>query len=241
MQYEKIKALDHSLIISAQAAGDEPLNKPEHLLAMALSGINGGASGLRLEGNENIEYIRKCTNLPIIGLAKSELVPDSERLDRIYITSTFAEAEELAKAGSDIIASDATGRMRPDGLSLRQFIERVHNDLRLPVWADIATLSEGLAAAEAGADVISTTMYGYTRETELEADAPPSFVLLSSLCKQLKVPVVLEGRVWYPDEIRKAFELGAYAVVVGSAVTRPQLITKRFVKAIPSRAETAEQ
>lgn len=241
MQYEKIKALDHCLIISAQAAGDEPLNKPEHLLAMALSGINGGASGLRLEGKENIAFIRKHTDVPIVGLAKSELVPDDKRLDRVYITSTFAEAEELARAGADIIASDATGRARPDGLSLKQFIERVHSELKLPVWADVSTLEEGLAADAAGADVISTTLYGYTRETEQDSDAPPDFNLLGALCRQSKKPVVLEGRVWHPDEIRKAFELGAYAVVVGSAVTRPQLITKRFLKAVLTRAKSAEQ
>lgn len=241
MKHEKLRALENCLIISAQAAGDEPLNKPEHLLAMALSGINGGAAGLRLEGKNNIAYIRKHTNLPIIGLAKSELLPDKERLDKIYITSTFAEAEELAVAGSDIIATDATGRPRPDGLSLRQFIEKVHGKLQVPVWADVATLEQGLAAAADGADVISTTMYGYTRETELDADAAPDFNLLESLCKQVKGPVVLEGRVWHPDEIRRAFELGAYAVVVGSAVTRPQLITRRFVKAIPLQVKAAEQ
>lgn len=236
MKNDKIKALEYALIVSAQASDNEPLNKPEHLLAMALSGINGGARGLRLEGSENIIHIRKFTSLPIIGLAKSRTVPDKERLDRVYITATYDDAQEIASAGADIIALDATQRSRPDGLSLKEMIERIHNRLELPVWADVSTLQEGIAAAESGADVISTTLYGYTKETEQPAEAPPDFDLLANLCKQLKQPVVLEGRIWYPEEVRKAFELGAYAVVVGSAITRPQLITRRFVNSITIHA-----
>lgn len=240
VQYKQIKALERALIISAQAAGDEPLNKPEHLLALSLSGINGGARGLRLEGAGNIAFIRKHTDLPIIGLAKSSAVPDSERLHRVYITATFAEATEIAQAGADIIAVDATSRERPDGLTRFQLIQKIHSELKLPVWADVSTLEEGLEARADGADVISTTLYGYTSETERPSEAPPDFELLAQLCKNLSSPVVLEGRVWYPEELRRAFELGAYAVVVGSAITRPQLISRRFAAAIPAAEPPAE-
>jgi N-acylglucosamine-6-phosphate 2-epimerase len=232
-KFDSIDRLAHALIVSAQAADDEPLNKPEHLCALALSGLNGGATGLRLEGSENIAYIRKHANVPIIGLSKSKAVPDKDRLSKVYITATFAEAKEIAEAGADIVALDATPRERPDGLSLQQLIEQIHDKLAKPVWADVSTIAEGLAAAEAGADVISTTLYGYTEETKRKSEDPPDFGLLGQLCSKLDRPVVLEGRVWYPQEIRRGFELGAYAVVVGSAITRPQLITRRFVNAIP--------
>jgi N-acylglucosamine-6-phosphate 2-epimerase len=235
-KFEHINRLAHTLIVSAQASDDEPLNSPEHLCALALSGLNGGARGLRLEGEENIKYISTKTDVPIIGLIKSDDVPDNKRLSSVYITPNFEDAVACARAGADIIALDATPRPRPDGLSLKELIDRIHSDLDKAVWADVSTLEEGVAAAAMGADVISTTLYGYTQETKQSADAPPDFDLLANLIKTVNKPVVLEGRVWHPDEMRKAFDLGAYAVVVGSAITRPQLITKRFVKAIPVRA-----
>jgi N-acylglucosamine-6-phosphate 2-epimerase len=231
-KFEQISKLAQALIVSSQASDDEPLNKPEHLCALALSGLAGGARGLRLEGAANIAYIRQRTAVPLIGLTKSATVLEKERLSSVYITATFAEAKAVSDAGADIIAIDATPRRRPDGLNLVQLIEAIHKQLNKPVWADISTLPEGLAAAEAGADVISTTLYGYTAETQKESEDPPDFTLLESLVKTLPLPVVLEGRVWHPHEAAKAFELGAYAVVVGSAITRPQLITKRFVQAI---------
>ena len=163
-------------------------------------------------------------------------MPESERLSRVYITDTFAEAEAIAEAGADIIALDATARPRSDGLSLSQLIASIHDRLNKPVWADISSVGEGLSAAACGADVISTTLYGYTEETKCAGDAPPDFSLLGTLVRELSLPVVLEGRVWQPEDVRRAFELGAHAVVVGSAITRPQLITRRFVHAIPPRA-----
>lgn len=231
--FQRLESLRNGVIVSAQAADNEPLNKPEHLLALALSGINGGAKGLRLEGAANIKLIRQHTELPIIGLLKNESIAESARLSSVYITSTFSEAKEISDAGADIIALDATPRKRPDGLTIEETIKRIHDELDKPVWADVSSFAEGVAAAEWGADVVSTTLYGYTEETKLDSDAPPSFDFLEKLCKNLKKHVVLEGRVWHPEEVTKAFELGAFAVVVGSAITRPQLITKRFVKAIP--------
>jgi N-acylglucosamine-6-phosphate 2-epimerase len=231
-KFEQISKLAQALIVSSQASDDEPLNKPEHLCALALSGLAGGARGLRLEGAANIAYIRQRTAVPLIGLTKSATVLEKERLSSVYITATFAEAKAVSDSGADLIAIDATPRRRPDGLNLVQLIEAIHKQLNKPVWADISTLPEGLAAAEAGADVVSTTLYGYTAETQKESEDPPDFTLLESLVKALPLPVVLEGRVWHPHEAAKAFELGAYAVVVGSAITRPQLITKRFVQAI---------
>lgn len=225
--------LKNALIVSAQASDGEPLCAPEHICALALSGLNGGAKGLRLEGVENVRYLRARTAVPLIGLTKG-VVPDADRYSTVYITATFAEAQQLANAGADIIALDATNRPRPDGVPLKELIGRIASELNRPVWADVSTFDEGALAAEYGASVVSTTLYGYTAETKLPPDAPPDFDLVSRLCTELSVPVVLEGRVWQPAEVALAFELGVFAVVVGSAITRPQLITQRFVQAIPA-------
>jgi N-acylglucosamine-6-phosphate 2-epimerase len=125
-------------------------------------------------------------------------------------------------------------RERVDGLSLEDTIGRIHNELGRAVWADCATFEEGLAAHQAGADLVSTTLYGYTQETALPKEAGPGLSLLEAFIAHIKGPIILEGRVWNPQELTRAFELGAHAVVVGSAITRPQLITERFVQAIPT-------
>lgn len=231
---DPIARLKNVLIVSSQASEGEPLCAPEHICALALSGINGGARGLRLEGAANIEYVRKRTDLPIVGLIKSKNVSEEDKLSKVYITASFEDAKLCADAGSDIVALDATPRQRLDNLSLEETISRIHNELKVPVWADISSFDEGLKARAAGADVVSTTLFGYTAQTSRDAEAPPDFDLLERLCAELDCPIVLEGRVWHPEEVSRAFELGAHAVVVGSAITRPQLITKRFVAAIPA-------
>lgn len=229
---DKIEQFRGRLIVSCQASLGEPLCSPEHICALSLSAINGGASALRLEGAENVAYVRSRVHLPIVALTKSNDVPESERLRSVYITPTFEDAASLAEAGADIIALDATQRPRPGGIDLKTLVSRIQNELHKPVWADVATLAEGLVAAEAGVNVMSTTLSGYTAETVDRPDEP-DFQLLKDLCKQTALPVVLEGRVWTPEEVTRAFRSGAYAVVVGSAITRPQLITRRFVDAIP--------
>jgi N-acylglucosamine-6-phosphate 2-epimerase len=234
LTYPILDRLKSVLIVSCQASQGEPLASPEHITALALSVINGGAKGLRLEGAENIKAVRAVTNVPIIGLSKSKIIKDSERLEKVYITASFAEAEELAKAGSDIIAIDATERPRPDGLDLRKTIELIHKELNKPVLADISTFEEGVNAQQCGADLVSTTLYGYTKETELPPTQGPGLELLKRLASRLQIPVILEGRIWSPQEVSQGFADGAYAVIVGSAITRPQLITERFVQALPS-------
>jgi len=235
-----VQSIDGALVVSCQASSGEPLNRPEHILALALSAINGGARALRLEGVENVRFVRQATermfsgHLPIVGLTKSEIAAE-EKLTSVYITASFAEARALAEAGADFIALDATGRRRSDNSSLSETIDRIHSELKLPVWADCATFGEGMSAADAGADLISTTLFGYTSETELPKEHGPGLDLLKEFVDHLSLPVILEGRIWSPEQLSGAFECGAYAVVVGSAITRPQLITERFVKAIPSR------
>jgi N-acylglucosamine-6-phosphate 2-epimerase len=228
-----VERLQGVLVVSCQAAEGEPLCHPSHILALALSAITGGAGGLRLEGSQNIEVVRPFTRLPIIGLAKNDEIPESERLNNVYITATFEEAEELTSAGADIIAVGATPRPRPNNLKLATLIERIHTDLNKPVLADISTFEEGVEATKMGADFISTTLFGYTAETRQPQDSGPGLELLKLLIGSIKKPIVLEGRIWNPSEVTRAFELGAHFTIVGSAITRPQLITERFVKAIP--------
>lgn len=233
---EAIQAVKNGLVVSCQASDGEPLAVPECICALALSAIAGGACALRLEGAGNVAYVRKHTKLPIIALTKAPGIPEDKRLESVYITGTFAEAKALAAAGADVIALDATGRARPQGEKLGEIIERIHKETGLPVWADVATYEEGVEAARLGADVVSTTLSGYTKETAVPAaTSGPDLQLLGRLCRHLSVPVVLEGRVWNTTEVTEAFRLGAHAVVVGSAITRPHLITERFVRAIPGR------
>ncbi len=229
----KLEQLRHALIVSCQAAEGEPLCAPEHIVALSLSALNGGAAGLRLEGEENIRAVRAKTSVPLVGLIKSASVTDKERLHKVYITASLNEALAVAQAGADFVALDATARPRPGGHSLQEIIKAVHEQTGKLIWADVSTFQEGIQSAEAGADVISTTLSGYTSDTACSPDSGPDFVLMEQLCEHLKLPVVLEGKVWHPDEVARAFALGAYAVVVGSAITRPQLITRRFVRAIP--------
>ncbi|QQR59170.1 MAG: N-acetylmannosamine-6-phosphate 2-epimerase [Candidatus Melainabacteria bacterium] len=233
-----LAVLKGGLIVSCQASKGEPLCKPEIIGALCQSALSGGARALRLEGLENISYVKKLTkysnapaNVPIIGITKTEDLTKDQMLDQVYITSTLVEAISVARAGADIVALDATARPRPDNLSLAQTIEKIHKETSALVWADTATIEEARQAQEAGCDIVSTTLYGYTRQTQLPSDAEPSFEFLEQCIKELKVPVILEGRVWHPAEVERAIKLGAHAVVVGSAITRPHLITERFVNA----------
>lgn len=234
-----LAVLKGGLIVSCQASKGEPLCKPEIIGALCQSALSGGARALRLEGLSNISFVRKLTNeqnrVPIIGITKTEGLSKDQALDQVYITSTLEEAIGVARAGADIVALDATLRPRKDNLCLQETIEKIHQQTGALVWADTATIEEAHQAQKAGADIVSTTLYGYTRETELPADAEPSFEFLERCINELDVPVILEGRVWHPEQVERAIKLGAHAVVVGSAITRPHLITERFVKATQTK------
>jgi N-acylglucosamine-6-phosphate 2-epimerase len=228
--------LRQSVIVSVQAEHGEPFYKPECLLAMAISAINGGAKGLRLANPENIRFIKEhLPEIPVIGITKpSHPHPDPE--NQVYITPSLWTAESVAQSGAEIIAMDATLRPRPSGEPLSEIVSCLRG--RFPdrlLMADIATLEEGENAEKLGFDLVGTTLSGYTAETLSNSkDQTPDFDLLAALVKALSLPIIMEGRIWFPTEVSRAFELGAHAVVIGSAVTRPHLITKRFVQAIPS-------
>lgn len=217
------------LVVSCQALPGEPLHGPEHMSAMALSAIAGGAGGIRCEGPDDVRAIRSVTDLPVIGLWKAGA-------DGVYITPTLEHALAVADAGADIVALDATARPRPDGRTLSETLREL--SLRgIPVMADVATLAEGVAAAAAGATLVGTTLSGYTPETAGHAHHPgPDLDLVAALVDTLAIPVVAEGRITTPAQLSSAFAAGAWSVVVGGAITRPAMITAGFVGAIPADA-----
>jgi N-acylglucosamine-6-phosphate 2-epimerase len=219
--------LQAGLIVSCQASPGEPLFGAGHMAAMARAAVSAGAVGIRANGAEDIAAIRAEMDVPIIGLYKVDL-PGFE----VRITPTLEHALLVAGAGADLIAIDATLRPHPDG-SMKELIEQIHRRSGLPVLADVSTLDEGLAAAACGAEFVATTLSGYT------ADSPtpigPDFTLLMQLVAALgplDIPVIAEGRIATPEQATQALALGAHAVVVGSAITRPQWITARFVEAL---------
>jgi len=193
---------------------------------MALAAENAGAVAIRANSPVDIAAIHKTVKLPIIGLHKVDIAGFEP-----YITPTVAIAEAVVQAGASIVAVDATGRLHPEG-ETSAFLRAVKSATGALVMADISTYEEGMAAAEAGADLISTTMSGYTPYSRQSAE--PDFELVRQLSRSLNVPVVAEGRIATPEQASEALDAGAYAVVVGGAITRPQQIAMRFVRAINS-------
>ena len=220
-----VRRLKNKVVVSCQAMPNEPLYAENCMAAMIKSVVKGGAGGLRVAGVRDVKNAKKITDIPVIGITKPEVIPQNFK-ELVYITPSIDDVIQLTEAGADIIAFDCTKRPRPS--SLEEMIKAIHINKRAAM-ADISTFEEGVEAAKLGVDVISTTLAGYTLES---SDSPegPDFPLLEKLVKEVDVPVILEGRIWEPKEVDKAFELGAHAVVIGSAITRPQLITKRFVK-----------
>ncbi len=220
-----ISQIKNKVIVSVQAMPSEPLYKEECMIAMMQSVVKGGAAALRVAGVRDVINAKKLFNIPVIGITKPEVIPQNWR-EIVYITPTIKDAKDLIQAGADIIALDGTSRPRGEN-NLKQIIKFIKINKKI-VMADVATLSEGINARLLGADIVSTTLSGYTTESP-ETSTEPDFELLKGLVNSVDCPVILEGRIWQPEQVDKAFELGAHAVVIGSAITRPQLITKKFV------------
>lgn len=220
-------SLRGGVIVSCQANVGDPLDHTDTLARIAASVLRGGAAGLRAEGVECVRAFRELTTRPIVGLTK--------RMDAngdVYITPDFAGARAISEAGADVIALDCTERRSREAEPWPELIRRIHGELGRPVCADIATVEEALAAEDAGADAVASTLYGYTSETV--GDKSVCWRLIEAMVARLRIPVVLEGHVTHPDEVRRAFAMGVNSVVVGSAITRPESITARFVLAAGS-------
>lgn len=220
-----LTAIRGGLIVSCQAKPGSPLRSPEIMAAMARAASIGGARGIRANTPEDVAAIRAAVGLPLIGLWKQD-IPGFD----VYITPTLAAARAIAAAGADIVALDATLRPHPEGLDAAGLIKAVKGALRVLVMADISTLEEGIAAARAGADIVSTTLSGYTPYSPQIKG--PDLELVVALSRAVSIPVIAEGRISTPAEARRALDLGAYAVVVGTAITAPDAITAHFVRAL---------
>ena len=227
-----IEKLYHGLIVSCQAVTwdghlnpDDPFYGPTMMAAMAKAAVLGGAKGIRANGPADVRAIREAVNVPIIGINKID-IPGYD----VRITPTFEAAEEVVRSGADIVALDCTPGPRPGNVSMPELVARIKQELGVLVMADISTLEEGIAAARAGADLVATTLSGYTPYSRKPNG--PDLALVEELARELDVPIVCEGRISSPAEARKALDLGAHAVVVGAMITSPQRITEVYVRAL---------
>ncbi|OZU88083.1 N-acetylmannosamine-6-phosphate 2-epimerase [Virgibacillus indicus] len=218
---EKVKG---NLIVSCQALPDEPLHSSYIMSKMALAAMEGGAKGIRANSKEDIIEIKKAVNLPVVGIVKRDY-EDSP----VFITATHKEIDELIDSGCEMIALDATTRKRPDNIELADLVKYTrekNSDIQL--MADIATLEDAVQAEQLGFDCISTTLHGYTEETEGKKLFHDDFKFLKDVLEKVNIPVIAEGNVITPEMYKRCMELGAYSSVVGGAITRPRDITKRF-------------
>src|SRR5919199_1194601 len=231
----QIQGLSNGLIVSCQAPIDSPLHDPLVIAAMAQASVNQGAVAVRIDTPAHVAAVRRqCPTTPIIGLWKQQL-PGFD----VYITPQFHHAEAIAEAGADIIAIDATLRQRPEGETVETLIARIHDELGKLVMADVDTIENAICATQqrfaiasrkAGADIVGTTLYGYTAQTQHLS--PPGFDLLSQIVEQLDVPVICEGGIASAQMAQEALKRGAYAVVVGTAITGIDLQVKAYQQAI---------
>lgn len=228
-QAEKLK---DGLVVSCQALPNEPLHSSFIMGRMALAAAQGGAKGIRANTKEDIAEIRKNVDLPIIGIVKRDY-PDS----KVYITPTMKEVDELMTAPPEILALDATGALRPGGVTLDAFYhavrEKYPNQL---LMADCSTVEEALYADRLGFDFIGPTMVGYTEQSKGDLIAADDFAILRRILSEAKHAVIAEGNINTPEKAKRVMELGCYCVVVGSIITRPQLITVPFAKAVAEAA-----
>ncbi|ARV57564.1 acetylmannosamine-6-phosphate 2-epimerase [Nostocales cyanobacterium HT-58-2] len=218
-----IHSLRHGLIVSCQAPVESPLHEPMIIAAMAIAAVNNGAVAVRIDTPEHIHAVRERVKVPIIGLWKQAISGYD-----VYITPQFSHAAAVAEAGADIIAIDATTRNRPGGETMADMIAQIHKKLGKPVMADVDTIEAAKAAVAAGADVVGTTLFGYTASTQHLS--PPGWELLTQMVHQLNVPAICEGGISSPQMARCAMDLGAYAVVVGAAITGIDYLVKAYAK-----------
>ncbi|GAE32508.1 N-acetylmannosamine-6-phosphate 2-epimerase [Halalkalibacter hemicellulosilyticus] len=221
-----LSAIKGQLIVSCQALRDEPLYGSKIMGRMAYAAMLGGAKAIRANSIVDIREIKKSVQLPVIGIIKADY-PSSD----VIITPTEKEIDLLYEEGVDMIALDATNRIRPNGQTINEFFPSIRR--RYPnqlFMADCSTFEEGLMATELGFDCIATTLSGYTNATK--GKTLPDISLVKHLAKKLSIPIVAEGGIQTPKQLKQLFEVGAYSAVVGSAITRPLEITKRFVNEI---------
>jgi N-acylglucosamine-6-phosphate 2-epimerase len=226
MMNKIFEQLKNKLIVSCQAEGDSPFNSPIGVTMMAKAAKLGGAAGIRSEGIAKTKMIIDEVKLPTIGLVKSYYEDGFVR-----ITGSYKDVEDLIAIECLIIAIDGTFRKR-ENLTGPEFIKSVKEKYNCLIMADISTSDDGLACFEAGADCLSTTLSGYTPETEKFKTNRPDFNLVEELTSKVNIPVFAEGRVNTPIDASKIMKLGAWGVIAGTAITRPNIVTQWYVDAI---------
>lgn len=225
MTESRIQSLKGNLIVSCQALPDEPLHSSFIMGRMAQAAKQGGASGIRANTPDDIKEIQNQVDLPIIGIIKKDY-DDS----KVYITPTMDEIDQLVATGVEIIALDATEDLRPNGKSIDKFYKEIKE--KYPdqlLMADCSTIAEAIHADELGFDFVGTTLVGYTDQSKGHKIEANDFEILREIIKNVKAMVIAEGNINTPEKAKRVIELGAYSVVVGSIITRPQVITKNFV------------
>lgn len=226
---EILNQIKGGLIVSCQALKTEPLYDSYIMSKMAWAAYLGGAVGIRANTVVDILAIKEKVDLPVIGIIKEEY-DDSD----VYITPTMMEVDALVEIGCEIIALDATKRLRPNGVTLEEFFTEVRAKYPNQLFmADTSCFEEGKLAAELGFDLIGTTMAGYTPYTK--GRKLPDVELIEQYVKELDKPVIAEGGIWVPDDLVDVYKAGAFSAVCGTAITRPMDITKRFVKALEDK------
>lgn len=223
-----VNAIEKKLIVSCQALPDEPLHSSFIMGRMAKAAKEGGAKGIRANTSEDIKEIQKEVDLPIIGIVKKDF-EDS----KVYITPTMDEVDELVSCGADIIAMDATSDLRPGNITIDEFFKKVKEKYPNKLFmADCSTIDEAINADRLGFDFIGTTLVGYTDQSKNDKIDENDFEILRKIIKNVKNKVIAEGNINTPEKAKRVLELGAYSVVVGSIITRPQVITKNFTEKI---------
>ena len=224
----KVKQLQGKLIVSCQALPHEPLHSSFIMGRMALAAKEGGALGIRANTKEDIQEIHTQVDLPVIGIVKRDYEDST-----VYITPTMKEIDELMEVKPEIIALDATGALRPGGVTLDDFFHQIKDKYPDQLWmADCSTVEEALHADELGFDFIGTTMVGYTPQSQGDRIEENDFEIMRKIIANVKHRVIAEGNIKTPQKAKRVIELGAFSVVVGSIITRPQLITKAFAQAL---------
>ncbi len=220
--------LPKGLIVSCQALEEEPLHSSYIMSRMAAAAYEGGAVGIRANSVADINEIRKVVDLPIIGIIKKDY-PNSE----VYITATMDEIDDLVDSDATVIAMDATSSKRYGGESLKVFYYRIRERYpQIKLMADCSTVEEAVYADELGFDYIGTTLVGYTQQSENLKIENNDFEIIREILEKVNHPVIAEGNIDTPEKAKRVLELGCHAVVVGSIITRPQVITKRFSDAL---------
>lgn len=229
--HKVVEELLGKVIVSCQAYEDTPLYGPNYMKAMAESVLLGGASGIRACWPQDIKAIREICDKPIIGIYKE--FTDSNPLDTVFITPTLQRAIEIIEAGADVLGIDCTIRPTREKKELIALLNEIKSKYpNVAIMADIATVEEGIFIAKSGlVDIVSTTLNGYTRDSVDQKTEKPNVEIIKELKKEIDIPINGEGRIWTVEDMKLVLDAGADMVTIGTAITRPHLITERFVKA----------